>query len=135
MYEVQTTVPFKRVADLFCNAAEGGSNYWMQSAELLSSDVTPEPGLVWWGTEAIFGGKFSFEVGYDDPEGEEGAGEGKKTLTQDDVAKGLALFSKLFPSAFGDFMQENDDANTGDLFMQCIVLYDECSKAQDAIYG
>lgn len=119
----------KLIWNAFVGAFEGGSNYWLQTAVLKFADKKPDPAekLVWYGHESLYEGGFTFEVGYDDPDSDqgEGNGEGKKLLSYpDDVQKGLALMAAKSPSHFADLMAENDDATTHDVLMQYIVLGD-----------
>lgn len=110
------------ICNLFVGAFEGGSNYWLQRADLKLGGARKKKGLVWWGAEAIFAGPYSFEVRYDDPNDADGEGKGRKLLTQDDVAKGLTLMAEKSPEHFADIVSENDDNTTHDVFMQYVVL-------------
>lgn len=107
-----------------CGAFEGGSNYWLQTAELLFSDFPKTPGLVWYGADSMFDGEFQFAVGYDDPKLDEGNGKGRKTITRADVIKGLELMAKHSAEHFGDLisLNGNSDATTYDVFLQYVVL-------------
>lgn len=44
------------------------------------------------------------------------------------LERGIQAMAEKFPSHFSDFMNENDDAITGDVFVQCCVF-------GDTIYG
>lgn len=46
----------------------------------------------------------------------------KYPLTLKDVRKGLRLMKKLYPSHYADLMEENDDAITGDVWLQLAVF-------------
>lgn len=120
--DITTTVKLtpQRVSDLFVGAFEGGSNYWMQSANIIVGKERKEKGLVWWGAPAVFQGDYSFKVSYENPE--KGPTYVSKTLTQDDVAKGAQIMAQKYPEHFADIVQDNEDAITADVFMQCIVL-------------
>lgn len=50
--------------------------------------------------------------------------DGKDAIVLDLEAmkRGLAVMAKQEPKHFGDFMQENDDATTADVFMQCCAF-------------
>jgi len=130
--EIKTTskLSAKAIGYIFCGAFEGGSNYWMQSADLVTSEHTLDPNnnLVWWGHDELYEKPFTFEVGYDDPDQEEGNGEGRKTLSYpDDVQKGLQIMAEKYPSHFAELADEengNPDAITYDVAMQCIILGD-----------
>ena len=38
------------------------------------------------------------------------------------IAEGLKVMAQKYPKAWADFMAENDDAETGDIFLQCICF-------------
>jgi len=44
------------------------------------------------------------------------------------IEKGLQLMATKFPDHFADFIKEQDDATTGDVFLQCCLF-------KDVIYG
>ena len=46
----------------------------------------------------------------------------KHTLTLKDVRKGLRLMKKEYPSHYADLVEENDDAETGDIWLQLAVF-------------
>lgn len=123
-FKVTIAVSPLMIGYAFCGAFEGGSNYWLQSAELVQSDFPKEKGLVWYGADHMFDGDFIFTVGYDDPAGEEGNGKGRKTLDRSDVIKGLKLMANHSADHFGDLiaLNGNADATTYDVFMQYVVL-------------
>jgi hypothetical protein len=47
-----------------------------------------------------------------------------KLLNREAMEKGLSIMAKKYPLNFNKFMTENDDAETGDVFLQC-ALYGE----------
>ena len=113
------------IGDAMCGAFEGGSNYWLHTANLVRSDFPKEKGLVWYGADHMFDGEFEFEVGFDDPDGEEGEGKGRMVITRADVLKGLELMARHDPEEFNnlaDVESSKADASTYDVFMQFVVL-------------
>lgn len=46
----------------------------------------------------------------------------KHHITLDDVRKGLELMRDLYPQHWADLMEENDDAITGDVWLQLAVF-------------
>ena len=46
----------------------------------------------------------------------------------DAIEQGIQLLERLYPGLFADFIKENEDATTGDIFLQ-LCLYGE------VIYG
>lgn len=112
MISITTTLDFtpERVADLLCTAVEGGSNYWADFSCNLKDyyDFTaPEWTL----------------VVYDRDEDE------KYLINYDDIVNGLQTLTTIANGRhFKDFLNENEDAITGDCFLQCCVF-------NEVIYG
>jgi len=102
----------QRIKDLLCSAFEGGSNYWYQ----IESYINPN--------------NVTVEFRYIDLPFIEGCGimiadsEGDmetKLLNREAMEKGLKIMSEICPLHFKNFMTENDDAETGDVFLQCCL--------------
>jgi hypothetical protein len=108
-YFIVQTIDPKRVSDLLCSAFEGGSNYWVKS-----------------------GRREGFEGYLSDVALHEGATVFIKTIDDDKELKldrltilnGLQLMMTKQPRHFGDFLAENDDADTADVFLQ-LALFGE----------
>lgn len=129
MTTMTVTVPVeitaRQIADEFVTAFEGGSNYWLQSAKLVTSDNRSTPRISpWYDDEAIYTGQFAIALGFDDPMKDEGNGEGRKTITESDVAEGLRRMADKYPHQFGLLKDDAGDACTADVFLQCVVLGD-----------
>lgn len=45
-----------------------------------------------------------------------------KHLNLDTIEKGLHLFAENYPKDFDDFIKENEDASTGDIFLQLCLF-------------
>lgn len=113
----------KRIANLLCCAFEGGSNYWYQIERYL----VPPAVTVRFADETrvvryldyplnVGGG---VEIGNtEDPS------LGTKTLDRSSIEHGLAIMGSKYPAHMADFLAENDDATTGDVYLQC-CLYGE----------
>jgi hypothetical protein len=120
--QIQTTIDIssQRISDLIVGAFEGGSTYWCQS---VFNERGPEvQGTIYYANPSYFEGDFQMRVLFDDPDDEEGNGNGDKLIGPDELGKGLALFAAKYPVHFADFICENDDANTSDVFWQLVVL-------------
>lgn len=52
----------------------------------------------------------------------EGFPNGPVTLDYAAVCKGLVVMSQKYPKHFSNFIQECEDAETGDVFVQCCVF-------------
>lgn len=121
---VEMTVSRQRIQNAFTGAFEGGSNHWLHSATQLDNWKKPEGDrLVWWGHDEYWTRPdFCFAVHFDDPDKEEGNGEGYKQIRLEDVQKGLALMAGKSKDHFTDLLLENDDATTHDVMVQYVVL-------------
>lgn len=102
-------IPDHRIVDLFISACEGGSNYWCKELTPLGKGGA---------YEAMLGGFTLID-------GESGKSH---KVSKQDIKKALELFKEKVPHQFGAFMSEDDDAATGDCFLQLCVF-------GDVIYG
>lgn len=109
------TITDKRVSDLLCCAFEGGSNYWYG----INGYEGDTEGVEFKHLQMPFrdGGAVIVNV----PEDTD-----NKTYRLDRAAchRGLELMAARHPKHFADFLSENDDANTGDVFLQ-LALFGE----------
>lgn len=117
---VAIEVSRKRISDLLCSALEGGSNYWY----IIKKHVPP-PTL----TFRSDADKVYTHLDFPLNEGGalligdmEDAKSGTKRLDLEAIGRGLAVMARAYPSHFGDFISENDDATTGDVFLQCCLF-------------
>jgi hypothetical protein len=120
--DVKTSIPESRIADLLCCGFEGGVGYWC----CITGYTEPETPRSAWGDDTIFrhvdyplcGGAVLCEVVEDE------TGEEVETLTLDGdaVQRGLQTMAEKYPRHWGDFIRENEDAITGDVFIQCCLL-------------
>lgn len=109
---VQTTVPVSRVADLVCCALEGGSTYWCGGFK-----PTRYPPGIEWGHEAVaHGAPFVIRIPDD------GDRPVRVSNSKSRISGALQLMANKFPKAWADFINENEDANTGDLFFQLVCF-------------
>lgn len=126
------------VSGLLCTAFEGGSNYWYSQldyelAEGVSFEEFREGGSrqqkdnYWHWSQLIplVEGCALTLIDRLDEETEEG-----KTyrITRDDLVKGLKIMAEKHPRHFADAVNENSDAITGDVFLQCVCF-------GDTVYG
>lgn len=128
-------IPYLRVADLLTTAFEGGSNYWIRSVETQTPTVwrnlDPQTRCL---ADYVLndGGKLTFTITepFDDSDTIE------YTLDMTKVREGLQVFLRgegfgmngenphKVPHHAANFINENDDAITGDVFLQ-ICLFGE----------
>ena len=119
-------VPFERITNCITGAIEGGSTYWCNTFTNLpaSSDLREEiraDGNVWYDEPAFWerggGAHLEFDKPTDDHPGTANIGIA-------DLVKGLSTMARVAPRHFADLVNENDDATTHDVFLQC-VLFEE----------
>lgn len=114
----------QRIQDLLCNALEGGSNYWY---EIMSFNYPERQ------TKESLNIEFQhlelpFKAGSLTIRDNEEAKLGDKILNLQTITEGLQIMADKFPNHFSDFLKEDDDAITGDVFLQCCLF-------KDVIYG
>jgi len=126
-------VSLDRVGDLLCSAFEGGSNYWYR-IDYDKSEAPKEINYDFFGYEEngkkyvfrhvnwpLTGGKL-FVFDRDAEEDDEDRFQGYLDLEA--CKKGLKLMAEKYPRHYGDFADENDDADTGDVFLQLALFGD-----------
>ena len=122
-FDVRYTLPVERISDLLCSALEGGSNYWYHIEQFIkpinfnnSEEGTTE--------EKCFrhldypineGGALMISV----PEDEDGK---LYCLDLQSIRSGMKVMAKRYPRHMMDLIRENDDACTGDVFLQCCLF-------------
>ena len=116
------SLPLKSIHYAFEGALEGGSNYWLHSADLKEGFTKPDSKLVWWGHEEVLKHPFKIEVQFEDPQGDEGNNDGRKTLENVDLQRAVTLMAEKAPRHFADLAGGNPDRITYDVFMQMLVL-------------
>lgn len=124
---VETTVPVGRIADLLCCALEGGmAGQWACHTEtVLGSDDSGLDKEGWSALGGIYRAPLTSD-GYLMFEDEEDGQTYK--LNRDNIAAGLQKMAEEYPTSWGDFIAENEDAITGDVFLQLCLL-------GDVVYG
>lgn len=106
----------QQVADLVVTALEGGSNDWLGGCEPPYMTRKDYANADNYGDRMVHR---TFSVDEDE-----------ETYVFDRIAirRGLALMANQFPTAFKDLVEDNADAETADIFMQCALL-------GDVVYG
>jgi len=113
--KIEIEVSDEIISNLLCSAFEGGSNYWIASTKTVEA---PSGHFDRTTTPLEPGGKVIVTL---DEEHTKGAGV-TYVLDRDAIARGLAAMREKAPKHFGDVLAENDDATTGDLFLQCCLF-------------
>lgn len=102
----------ERIEDLLCCAFEGGIGYWAQ---------VREEG----GTGTYLHEKALSDAGFvtlEDSTGEGWPSQVAAHLTRETIIVGLQVMAAKYPKHFADFMEENEDAETGDVLAQCALF-------------
>jgi hypothetical protein len=126
--KLNVTVPIEitleKVSNLLCAGMEGGINYWAMIDDYI------EPETVWHGKGASDtfrhidyplsdgGAVIILECGDDCDEDD----APKHRLDLAAIRRGLEVMAREAPQHFADFLNDNDDADTGDVFVQCCLL-------------
>lgn len=116
--QITVPVPNERIASALCCAFEGGSNYWYTIVEF------HEP------TEYLYrfndDGEPYRPIDY--PMNPGGFlmidGDDGKTYKLDRAAidGGVRIMAEKYPHQYGNMVGENDDADTGDVLLQCCLF-------------
>jgi hypothetical protein len=121
---VMTEVTADRMHDLLCNALEGGSGYWSRIVSYNPPEGKKVDDYQFPHLDIIFdGGSITVEDCISEDEGCDPEFEAK-AVTLDDLKKGMTIMAEKYDWHFKNFIQENDDAETGDVFYQCAVMGD-----------
>lgn len=128
----------KRIADMMATGIEGGmSNQWCAGIYLTGAlknredEFETADGYPWYCNPALYEREdFAIEVCEIIDEDEEPEGDNIKhhICRHWDFKTGIEYMARACPRHFHDLVQENDDAVTGDVFIQCIAL-------KEIVYG
>lgn len=105
------TMPRQQIAYVLCAALEGGSTYWCGQCT-----VVTYPGETEWAHEAIAAGT-DFSVR--DFEAEETT---VVKNSDEKLGEAMSLMADHYPGHWKDFVNENEDAITGDIFFQLLCF-------------
>jgi len=124
---VQHEISEQRVRDMFCCAWEGGSTDWCQ---MIKSNCTETAAAIIVGlkeTGEFYGCDRPFVEGCEvilreaDDEIEDKDAE-TWVLNREKLIAGLQVMADKYPKHFADFLNENEDAGTGDIYLQCCLF-------------
>lgn len=111
---MKITVPIeidaKRINDLLCAGYEGGIRYWCAEVRV---DREPADPVDYLHEYPMAGGVLSVRAGDD---------EEWHRVDRAAIEKALVALAEDQPYHFGEFMRENEDAETGDVFWQLVAL-------------
>jgi len=135
--KVEYAVDADRVCSLLVGVFDlGASNYWVHEFDSVEADdpdwswCESEESLREWlkvskvYTAVMCGGHWDVILLNDN---EDGPGETIR-VSKEDLIEGLKIMATKFPKHFQNFVNENDDVETSDVYFQCCVL-------KDVVYG
>jgi len=113
-FTAKVEIPYERIEDLIITGVEGGTNYWMtvEGPWLAGKDG--------WLKEQIEKGtlKLSNRHAEEDEDGE----IIEKVIDHAALQKAIDLMAEKYQFHWGNFINESEDAETGDVFIQLCVL-------------
>lgn len=122
-----TQIDDNRIRGLLCDAFEGGSNYWIDNIcpELTGGLVFDDfktggsqqiPDDYWHWSQLVPLVEGCAVVVKDNEDGK------FHRLDREAICRGLQLMADKYPEHFLDVVNENDDATTGDVFLQLCLF-------------
>jgi hypothetical protein len=131
--KIKTTIQVdrQRLSNLLCCAFEGGSNHWYRIEEYNApkdENLFHSMGMCETFRSLDYplseGGSLlvsDFQIAEDVKES--ALPDGKPVLLNlDRLCKGLSVMIEKYPRHYADFKDENEDAYTGDVFLQCCIF-------------
>lgn len=116
----------EKIAGLLCSGMEGGINYWAKihsyiepvtPRSILDADKPIEEQKIYKHIDyPLTGGAVVIKDCEDDKPNQ------YYTLNKKAIQEGLDIMAKKYPTHFGNFLSDNYDAITGDIFVQCCVF-------------
>ena len=103
---VRTHIKLEDIKNLL-DSASRGSNYWCRSDLGYESETEQALTLEGIKVEDTEDRNFATTI---------------YTLNVDKIKKGFTVMAKKYPEHFADFLKEDYDQNTGDVFLQCCLF-------------
>ena len=123
---VNHQISLDRISNLLCSAFEGGSNYWYEIQKFVEPKTITfrtDEDQVYKHLDYPLNDGGAVIVGDIEDEDSE-----PKRLDLNAIKKGIQIMAEKYPRHMSDFLNDNDDADTGDIFLQCCLF-------GEAIYG
>ena len=114
---IEMEIDEQRIQDLLICALEGGSNYWyeIRSYNYPEGETKQSLGIEFPHVQLPFHGGSLTIV-------DKETGDECGVLDRDACVRGLQVMSRDHPKCWADFIEENEDACTGDVFLQCALF-------------
>lgn len=136
--KVEIDIPTRRIADLMVTAIEGNdmTRSWCAHIHLKGAmegrerDLVTSRHVVWYDNPKAYEGDFAIEIAEIIDESQPMVADNLNLhlCGPAQFQRGLQLMAEKQPSHFSDFMEENEDAITADVFLQLVAL-------GDVVYG
>lgn len=108
----------RRIADMIVGAFEGGSTYWLKSARLLRGEPIDSP---WYNCAAFYAlPDWRMRLTYANPH--DGPDIATCEVGPPELLAGIASMAAKSPKHFADWLADNDDACTSDVFIQHVIF-------------
>lgn len=128
---VKMEITETQLNDMLVNAFEGGINYWCSAAKatLVNETIPKQTHLA----DDIASGRV-LEIEITDSESEDHEYDipkekaGKHIVSRDKLIEAFQIMADKYPRHMKDFLDENADADTADVWFQCAVF-------GESIYG
>lgn len=128
--QTAVTVDWNKITNALVGFTENGYSQWAKTFWIVQSQPSINlaatsrggPRVVWYADPAFWLGGGEATVTYDDPNENEGTFGATKIVNRAALVLGLASMAAKAPRHFADLLNENDDAETHDVFMQYVVL-------------
>lgn len=131
-FTVIQEIDLEKIRGLLCCAFEGGSNYWYDIKKcnyptgLKGKDYAEggkgQGAKEYWHWAQLVPTQEGGSLIITSKEDDEINGAKEWTLDRAAIERGLAVMAEKYPRHYGDFLAENEDATTGDVFLQCCVF-------------
>lgn len=109
----------QQISDLMITAIEGGSNYWCKSILLLGADKMPME-RPWYSDPTTYDGALKIAVHEDEPSMV--GSDGVFVVGPVEFAEGFRIMCDNYPGHWEDFITDNGDATTADVWLQCVCF-------------
>jgi hypothetical protein len=129
--KIELEIPPQRIADLMVTAIEHNhmtrawcAGVFLEGAWKAKMSTLASP---WYSDPKVYVGDFTIEV-HEIPDEGKPEKVKRRRVSRVDFENGFALMAKKYGRHFGDFMSENADNITADVFLQCVAL-------REVVYG
>lgn len=123
-FKIENEISARKVAGLLCSGFEGGVNYWLRIMDyrqpVVTRPVLDDETCPYTDYPLLEGGAVICRL--TDERGQTDAKYKPLVLDREAVERGLRLMAQKHPRHWGDFLNEDSDASTGDVLIQLSLL-------------